>query len=41
MVQLGTIHNRVNHETAPCVLAVVLIDARPVEVGDKVFAAVG
>jgi quercetin dioxygenase-like cupin family protein len=41
MVQRGTIHNWVNHGTAPCVLAVVLIDARPVEVGDKVLAAVG
>jgi quercetin dioxygenase-like cupin family protein len=41
MVQRGTIHNWVNHGTAACVLAVVLIDARPVEVGDKVLAAVG
>jgi quercetin dioxygenase-like cupin family protein len=39
--QRGTIHNWVNHGTAPCVLAAVLIDARPVEVGGKVLAAVG
>ena len=41
MVQRGTIHNWVNRGTAPCVLAVVLIDAKPVEVGGKVLNAVG
>lgn len=41
MVQRGTIHNWVNRGTAPCVLAVVLVDARSVEVGGKVLAAVG
>ncbi len=41
MVQRGTIHNWVNRGTAPCVLAVVLIDARPVEAGGKVLDAVG
>ena len=41
MVQRGTIHNWVNRGTAPCVLAVVLVDAKPVEVGGKVLNAVG
>ena len=41
MVQLGTIHNWVNRGTAPCVLAVVLIDAKSVEAGGKVLPAVG
>jgi mannose-6-phosphate isomerase-like protein (cupin superfamily) len=41
MVQRGTIHNWVNRGTEPCVLAVVLIDARSVEVGGKVLPAVG
>jgi quercetin dioxygenase-like cupin family protein len=41
MVQRGTIHNWVNRGTAPCVLAVILIDAKPVEVGGKVLNAVG
>ena len=41
MVQRGTIHNWVNRGTAPCVLAVVLIDAKPVEAGGKVLHAIG
>lgn len=41
MVQRGTIHNWVNRGTAPCVLAVVLVDAKPVEAGGKVLPAVG
>jgi quercetin dioxygenase-like cupin family protein len=41
MVQRGTIHNWVNRGTAPCVLAVILIDAKPVEAGGKIFNAVG
>jgi quercetin dioxygenase-like cupin family protein len=41
MVQRGTIHNWVNRGTAPCVLAVVLVDAKPVEVGGKTLNAVG
>src|SRR5262245_545473 len=42
MVQRGTIHNWVNRGTAPCVLAVVLVDAKPVEVGDgTILNAVG
>jgi quercetin dioxygenase-like cupin family protein len=41
MVQRGTMHNWVNRGTQPCVLAVVLIDAKSVEVGGKVLPAVG
>lgn len=41
MVQRGTIHNWVNRGTQPCVLAVVLIDAKPVEAGGKVLHAIG
>jgi quercetin dioxygenase-like cupin family protein len=41
MVQRGTIHNWVNRGTAPCVLAVILIAAKPVEVGGRALNAVG
>jgi mannose-6-phosphate isomerase-like protein (cupin superfamily) len=41
LVQRGTIHNWVNRGTAPCVIAVILIDAKPVEVDGKVLNAVG
>jgi oxalate decarboxylase/phosphoglucose isomerase-like protein (cupin superfamily) len=41
MVQRGTIHNWVNRGTQPCVLAVVLVDAKSVEAGGKVLNAVG
>jgi quercetin dioxygenase-like cupin family protein len=41
MVQRGTIHNWINRGTAPCVLAVILIDAKPVEAGGKVLGAEG
>src|SRR5512145_2732273 len=41
MVQRGTIHNWVNRGTQPCVLAVVLVDAKPVQSGGKVLPAVG
>jgi quercetin dioxygenase-like cupin family protein len=41
MVQRGTIHNWVNRGTAPCVLAVVLIDAKSVQAGGKTLPAVG
>ena len=41
LVQRGTIHNWVNRGTWPCVIAFVLIDAKPVEVGGKVLNAVG
>jgi quercetin dioxygenase-like cupin family protein len=41
MVQRGTIHNWVNRGTEPCVLAVILIAAKPVEAGGKILPAVG
>ena len=41
LVQRGTIHNWVNSGTAPCVIAFVLVDAKPVEAGGKVLQAVG
>ena len=41
LVQRGTIHNWVNRGTTPCVIAALLIDAKPVEVGGKVLNAVG
>jgi quercetin dioxygenase-like cupin family protein len=41
MVQRGTIHNWVNNGPAPCVLAVILIDAKSVEAGGKVLSAIG
>jgi quercetin dioxygenase-like cupin family protein len=41
MVQRGTIHNWINRGTAPCVLAVILVDAKSVEAGGKVLAAQG
>ena len=41
MVQRGTIHNWVNNGAAPCVLAVILIDAKSVEVPGKVLSAIG
>ena len=41
MVQRGTIHNWVNRGSAPCVLAVVLVDAKPVEVAGRVLEATG
>jgi mannose-6-phosphate isomerase-like protein (cupin superfamily) len=40
-VQRGTMHNWVNRGTAPCVLAVVLIEARSVEVGGRSLPAQG
>src|ERR687891_635708 len=41
LVQCGTIHNWVNRGTKPCVMAFVLVDAKPVEVEGKVLNAVG
>jgi hypothetical protein len=41
MVQRGTIHNWINRGTAPCVLAVILIDAKSVEAGGTMLPAVG
>ncbi len=41
MVQRGTIHNWINRGTQPCVLAVILIDAKSVTTGGKTLPAVG
>ncbi|MBM3647477.1 MAG: cupin domain-containing protein [Alphaproteobacteria bacterium] len=41
LVQRGTIHNWVNRYDEPCVVAFVLIDARPVEHDGKPLAAHG
>ena len=41
LVQRGTIHNWVNRGTRPCVMAFILIDAKPVEVDRKVLNSVG
>ena len=41
LVQRGTIHNWVNRGTQPCVIAFVLIAAKPVEVGGRVLHAQG
>ena len=40
-VQRGTIHNWVNRSDKPCVMALVLVDARPVTVGGNALQAVG
>ncbi len=41
LVQRGTIHNWVNRGSAPCVMAFVLIDAKPVEIDGNVLRAEG
>jgi len=41
IVQRGTIHNWINRGKEPCVIAFVLIDAKPVTAGGKVLHAVG
>jgi quercetin dioxygenase-like cupin family protein len=41
LVQRGTIHNWVNRGSAPCQIAFVLVDARPVTAGGKTLNAVG
>jgi len=41
LVQRGTIHNWVNRSTKPCVIAFVLIAAKPVTAGGKVLNAQG
>jgi quercetin dioxygenase-like cupin family protein len=41
LVQRGTIHNWINRSTQPCLIAFVLIDAKPVEAGGKVLNATG
>ncbi len=41
LVQRGTIHNWVNRGKEPCVIAFILIAAKPVEAGGKVLRAEG
>jgi len=41
IVQRGTIHNWINRGREPCVIAFVLIDAKPVTADGKVLNAVG
>ena len=41
VVQRGTVHNWINRGTEPCVIAFVLIAAKPVQVGGKVLPAFG
>jgi mannose-6-phosphate isomerase-like protein (cupin superfamily) len=41
LVQRGTIHNWVNKGRVPCVIAFVLVAAKPVTAGGKVLNAVG
>lgn len=41
LVQRGTIHNWVNRGDKPCVIAFVLVDARPVKIGGKTLHAEG
>ena len=41
LVQRGTVHNWVNRGTEACVIAFILIDAKPVEIGGKVLHAEG
>ena len=41
LVQRGTVHNWINHGAVPCVIAFVLIDARPVEHDGKPLPAHG
>ena len=41
LVQQGTIHDWINRGAAPCVIAFVLVPAKPAERGGKVLHAVG
>jgi quercetin dioxygenase-like cupin family protein len=41
LVQRGTVHNWINRGTAPCVIAFVLVDAKPVTAGGKKLEAFG
>jgi len=40
LVPRGTIHNWINRGTLPCVMAFIVIDAKPVEAGGKLLNAV-
>ncbi len=41
VVQRGTVHNWINRGTEPCVIAFVLIAAKPVDIGGKLLNAFG
>jgi quercetin dioxygenase-like cupin family protein len=41
MVQRGTVHNWINRGTQPCVMAVILVHAKPVTAGGKTLEAFG
>ena len=41
LVQRGTFHNWINNGIEPCIIAFVLVDAKPAEVGGKVLEAKG
>jgi quercetin dioxygenase-like cupin family protein len=41
MVQRGTVHNWINRGTEPCVMAVILVHAKPVQAGGKTLNAFG
>ena len=41
LVQRGTIHNWINRGNQPCVIAFVLINAKPVTAGGKTLEARG
>ena len=41
LVQRGTIHNWINRGSEACVIAFILIDAKPVEISGKVLNAEG
>jgi len=41
LVQRGTIHNWINNGEAPCSIAFILIDAKPVMAGGRVLEAIG
>jgi len=41
LVQRGTVHDWINRGSVPCVIAFVLIAAKPAEVGEKSLGALG
>jgi oxalate decarboxylase/phosphoglucose isomerase-like protein (cupin superfamily) len=41
LVQRGTVHCWINRGKAPCVMAFVLVDAKPATAGGKVLSAFG
>jgi hypothetical protein len=41
LVQRGTVHNWINKGRDPCVIAFILIDAKPVSAGNRLLEAIG